>query len=61
VSTYPLVDTNLGAHQGHHSYPSTPRPDGPGMTLTLKQKQCKALKALRPEVLARELIRVTDC
>jgi len=36
VSTYPLVDTNLGAHQGHHSYPSTPRPDGPGMTLTKK-------------------------
>jgi len=47
VSTYPLVDTNLGAHQGHHSYPSTPRPDGPGMTLTLNVFVNRSLAEIR--------------
>src|SRR6266478_6485624 len=34
VSTYPLVDTNLGVHECHHLYSPSPRPDGPRMTLT---------------------------
>ena len=35
VSTYPLVDTNLGVHECHHLYSPSLRPDGPRMTLTL--------------------------
>src|SRR6266404_8047239 len=38
VSTYPLVDTNLGVHECHHLYSPSPRPDGPRMTLTLEKR-----------------------